>query len=550
MNPRLMRKLAWLLSAVLAVMFVLKGGSVAYDQYRTIQDLPRNQILRPFDPHRSNFTCIFETTRVPPIDAEADAWFLEALAMEDPETWEEDRDYKMIVLLTQQAAERRHWKAMLNLASLYLEGRVPGRGVNDAIEQVEEAMRLGIPAAYDRMGIYYSRGIGVPGDATNAFAFQQKAAEMGDPRAMALIGDKLSAVWDSPADGFWANIPIATKMLECALEQGYGPAAYTLAHLRAWRREPNGKRINPRTDETKLLALKTLHEGVRHGCPDCARKLSVEFDTPHDLADMLVPHLDIARSERYAVFNDALDFNPLLRFPNLDKVLPLPPAPLPQWNGDKKDLINIAKAVIPRQKRSVGGNLSQQHGRQHRDPFYILHASGDSASSAHAPFAGYWQPTAPQASLPIQAWLATFSPGLYRAGEIFDKPYYPHEPGLGTIVGLTWQHFLTVPREVDAVHPRGAGGITREIARPEQHLSCEPNKSCPLTGTWQPWLPHEHPLRQEINQPWRQAWVSAKQPFPDLQSDSLGSQDRNPLKWYLMEAEVLSLPDEGGRDEA
>ena len=27
--------------------------------------------------------------------------------------------------------------------------------------------------------------------------------------------------------------------------------------------------------------------------------------------------------------NDALDSNPLLRFPNLDKVLPLPPAALP-----------------------------------------------------------------------------------------------------------------------------------------------------------------------------------------------------------------------------
>ncbi|HBF49452.1 MAG TPA: sel1 repeat family protein, partial [Massilia sp.] len=51
---------------------------------------------------------------MPPIDAQADAWFREAQALDDPDVWEEDRDYKKIVRLTRQAAERRHWKAMLN----------------------------------------------------------------------------------------------------------------------------------------------------------------------------------------------------------------------------------------------------------------------------------------------------------------------------------------------------------------------------------------------------------------------------------------------------
>ena len=80
---------------------------------------------------------------MPPIDAEADKWFNEALALEDPEIFEDDRDYKKIVQLTRQAAERHHWKAMLNLASLYLEGRDPQHGREDAIRIVEEAMKLG-----------------------------------------------------------------------------------------------------------------------------------------------------------------------------------------------------------------------------------------------------------------------------------------------------------------------------------------------------------------------------------------------------------------------
>jgi hypothetical protein len=41
---------------------------------------------------------------------------------------------------------------MLNLASLYVEGRDPSHGNEEAVQLVEKAMRLGIPAAYDRMG--------------------------------------------------------------------------------------------------------------------------------------------------------------------------------------------------------------------------------------------------------------------------------------------------------------------------------------------------------------------------------------------------------------
>lgn len=63
-------------------------------------------------------------------------------------------------------------------------------------------------------------------------------------------------------------------------------------------------------------------------------------------APPLVHHfIDPARGQRYSVLGDALWLNPDLRFPNLDKVLPLPPAPLPQWDGKPKSLINAAKGV-------------------------------------------------------------------------------------------------------------------------------------------------------------------------------------------------------------
>jgi hypothetical protein len=42
---------------------------------------------------------------------------------------------------------------------------------------------------------------------------------------------------------------------------------------------------------------------------------------------------DAEREKRYEQIDDALELNPDLRLPLLDKVLPLPPAELPPWNG-------------------------------------------------------------------------------------------------------------------------------------------------------------------------------------------------------------------------
>src|SRR5450830_964631 len=202
--------------------------------------LPRNQSLPLFNPHVADFICENEASKVPPIDAQAEDWFLEARALEDPEIFVEDRDYKKIVDLTRQAAERLHWKAMLNLASLYVEGRDPLYGEEEAVLLVEKAIRLGIPAAYDRMGTYYANGTGVAGDTTRAYAFWQKAAQMGNPQALGFLGEKLNVGPANEGAGYWANIPVAVKMMACAVAQGYGPAAYDLYYLYAAPRTADG----------------------------------------------------------------------------------------------------------------------------------------------------------------------------------------------------------------------------------------------------------------------------------------------------------------------
>lgn len=541
MKRSLLRQLSTVLLVALSIFCLCKGFSVVHDQYNTIQDLPRNEELPLFDPHRPSFTCQIEASKVPPIDAQADAWFREAQALDDPDMWEEDRDYKKIVQLTRQAADRRHWKAMLNLATLYLEKRDPPHGETEALALVEQAMRLGVPAAYDRMGTYYMNSVGVSGDATKAFAFWQKAAEMGNPQAMGYLGEKMSSTWDIPNEGYWANIPVATRMLECALAQGYGPAAYRLADLRGWPRVADGKIAGPRTTDTRALALMTLHTGVKFGCSVCALHLSVDFGDPLDLADMLAPHLDKARSERYVVLHNALNLNPLLRFPNLDKVLPLPPAALPPWDGDKQTLLDAAKGVTPQALDRKASTASQRQGRPHLDATYDLRPSDVKTTDAQAPFAGYWQATAPVEPEQVQAWLASVPPGLYQRGEAFDIPRYPEEMGRRAIQGLVWQHFLTVRHNHSAVEPLAAAGMARDIVRAEPQRSCDARTPCPATGTWQPWLPLANPLRHTVNQPWRQAWVRVGEAFPDLHNDDHLQIDPDELKWHLLDSEEAKL---------
>ena len=137
-----------------------------------MDDLPRNQSLKAFDPHRADFVCKHEADAVPPIDPEAEQWFQQGLALTSMTLWPDQRDYKKAAQLWQQAADRKHWKAMLNLASAYVQGEGVERDTEHAVQIVEQAMQLGIPAAYDLMGTYHMNGTGVKQDASRAYAVQ------------------------------------------------------------------------------------------------------------------------------------------------------------------------------------------------------------------------------------------------------------------------------------------------------------------------------------------------------------------------------------------
>ena len=500
-----------------------------------VETLPRNQSLPLFAPHMPSFDCNLESSVVPVVDAEAHAWFMQARALESPEIFEEQRDYSKIVQLTRQAAERHHWKAMLNLASLYIEKRDPSHDIVDALHIVEQAMQLGIPAAYDRMGTYYMNGTGVTSDVSRAYAFFQKAAQMGSPAAMTFLAEKLRAGSDDIMPGYWDNIPISTKMLECALGQGYGPAAVYLHYFYAVPRSPDGTIIGDPTAETNERTMKVLHQGIRLGCEKCASILASEFEGFYGPADMFVPYIDKPRSARYYVLSKELSFNPSARFPNIDKILPLPPADLPPWNGDRDTLLAAAMGVTLPLTPAKTMMASSRTEQPHPDPQYKLRLSGEQSDHKHASLPGYWQPDTDIFDEAACRVLAATAPRVYRAGEPFERLYVQDGTHRAPIECVSWGHFHTLRHNHGAVEPLAVPGIARQVQLDTDRKTSSSAQPCPAAGTWQPWIDVDHPMQAVVNQTWRQAWLEKGAAFPQPERDWLLPLPASDVTWYLFD---------------
>ncbi|WP_438820489.1 DUF6396 domain-containing protein [Burkholderia lata] len=408
---------------------------------------------------------------------------------------------------------------MLNLANAYAQGQGVDRDSEHAVQITEQAMKLGIPAAYDLMGTYHMNGMGVTQDASRAYAFWQLAADMGSPSAMAYLGGKMDALYDDPKAGFWGNRKIALQMLECAVAQGNGSAAYELGTT------ITGDRAE--LSENNERALKTLHAGVKFGSAESAGWLSASFGK----GDALVGHVkDEARAERYGVLADRLERDPDLRLPNLDKVVPLPPAKLPKWDGNKETLINAAKAVTSAPASPVKPAVhpvSLHTGRAHVPDGYMLPEKPQvtvppQAETTAAPVGGYWLA---QLKYPVAdrhlAWNMAQLPMHYRKEELFDRS----RPGLMPEDGRIFFHYvgdvIPMPAQTVESHPRVTQGIVRAAEFPDPAIRCRGTRACPVTGIWQADVAGDHPRAATFNQWYRQAYVMQGDTFPDPRATHL-----------------------------
>lgn len=273
---------------------------------------------------RLNFTCTKEADHLPLLDPQADLWFKQARAMEKANG---PKDFAAIGSLYRQAIAKDHYKAMRNLQNLLLEGLVPpavGKTAGEeAVEIVERMIKLNIPAGYYAMGYYLENGYGVKPDKMASLSYYRKAADLGNPEGQQAIGTLLFSQQLPDGQNNPAYHPdIGKSMLDCAANQGYADAAYWLGMI-------------TKAQKNFPASIKYFQLAVRNGHSLATLQLRDSFNASESTnqLDYLGLSKDLERSRRYELIADEIDRNSSARFPDIDKIVPLPPAPLPEWDG-------------------------------------------------------------------------------------------------------------------------------------------------------------------------------------------------------------------------
>ncbi len=551
----------------------------------TMEHLPRNMKLKAFDPHRADFVCVQADAKAPALRPEAQALHEEAMALTSPALWPNERNWPRAMQLWQQATEMGHWKAAMmwvqtaqngaGLNSVKGQFAVPRQDSEEVVKQVEQMMRQGVADGFYLMGRFHDTGYGVKRNVDRAWALWELAADLGSARAQTQIAKVLNAASDDPKGAWWGNKKIALKMLECSYAQGYGAAAYelgsTLNRAASHGRNPD---LTPISDANSQFtrALRILHDAVKFGSEDAAGSLLTAFDDGSPLVKGMV---DKARAERYGAIGDALFNNPDLRFPNLDKVLPLTPAKLPKWDGKPDTLINAAKGVrvTPQQQDSSASQCPTTH-RAYVPPSAMLEVPNHlarmpvlpgftnvlaerpgSTGLARAQIAGYWQaklvPVTPNESsfvASLRRDLSNLPPLRFEEGERMQltrgNSNLPHEDQTHYLV--EW-HFAGRPVPMQTPQDWLAKAGTVRTIEAATDLYCTGEKHCPATGIWQPQLlDAQHPLHAQtgiamFSEAWKwQAFVQAGQSMPSLQQLGLPLEDPQ-VHWRLMQATELGF---------
>lgn len=281
------------------------------------------------------FTCAIEAEHLPPLDLQADVWFKQARAMQKAPG---AKNYDAIASLYRQAAAKDHYKAMINLQNmLYQQLAKPAYGKTaqeEAIAITERMIKLEIPAGYYSMGHYLEIGYGVKRDKAASLAYFRKAADMGSPEGQYVLGELfLTGQFEdtSNSDPYKVHFKpnpayrpeIGKAMLDCAANQGNAEAADWLA---GWYKLIQRDYKN---------ALKYYQLAVKNGGDQAAFRLITIFDgpLPTDEGNYLALSKDPERVRRYTLIEQEIDSNPTARFPDIDKIVPLPPEELPKWDG-------------------------------------------------------------------------------------------------------------------------------------------------------------------------------------------------------------------------
>ncbi|HDR9255584.1 TPA: sel1 repeat family protein [Burkholderia vietnamiensis] len=275
------------------------------------------------------FTCTHEVDHLPPLDPQADGLFRYARYLEKQDG---PKDFNEVARYYRIAAAHGHYKANQNLQSLISDGlAVSPDAPKETVELAVQLIQQGIPSGYYDIGHYLETGYGLGQDTEMALRYFRKAADLGNPEAQTYVAEPL-APHDKAPD-------IARQMRRCATDQGYGEAANALA-------------INLKNNASYGDAVDAFQKGVAAGSTQAALALENAFKAPppSDRLSYLALPNDVERSRRYALIGKFIDDHDGRdpKLPDVDKIVPLPPAKLPPWDGTFQWQREQDAAVPPR----------------------------------------------------------------------------------------------------------------------------------------------------------------------------------------------------------
>ncbi|WP_347322146.1 SEL1-like repeat protein [Ralstonia pseudosolanacearum] len=274
------------------------------------------------------FTCAHEADHLPPLDPEADQLFQYGRYLQKKEG---PKNFNDIARYYRIAAAHGHYKANNNLQSLVSQGLADSPDASkETIDLATQLVNQGIPGGYYDIGHYLELGYGLKQDPEMALRYIRKAADLGSPDAQYYVAEKLAPIDNAPE--------IARQMRQCATEQGHGRAANKLG-------------INLQTRKLYPEAARAFQAATAAGEAQGALSLEAGFSgvAEGDQLSYIGVSKDAERSRRYKLIGKFIDRNDGRnpKLPDIDKIVPLPPAKLPPWDGTFQWEKDQAAAVTP-----------------------------------------------------------------------------------------------------------------------------------------------------------------------------------------------------------
>jgi len=279
------------------------------------------------------FTCKHES--IPAAPEETDVLFHYARWLQKNNQLKRDKVvYTEIERLYRIAAENGHHKANINLQNGSLRKEFDVRGA-EFLRLSQALIKADVPTGYYFVGLFLKSGsAGLRQDQEMSLRYMRKAADEGSAQAQAYVADRLAPIEIAP--------DVARQMRRCAAEQGHGRAARALG-------------VNMSTKGRYQNSLEAFQLGVAAGDESAASFLENGFRGPISVNHLyyLGQEKDLERAERYEKIWQVLAnysyANP--KVPEINEIVPLPPAELPAWDG-KLQWLEERLANIPPEKPS------------------------------------------------------------------------------------------------------------------------------------------------------------------------------------------------------